>query len=85
MLGNFMNINESPSNGSKEKSNVVIAFEAKESAEKLAKELDEYLNKNSKVKQSLFGKWINSLTSGEAVADLQLATARKLREVRNGW
>jgi hypothetical protein len=80
MLGNFKNT-ESTSSSSKVKSGAGTAAEVKEGAEKLARELEEYLNKNSKAKLSLFGKSGNPSTSGEAVADLQLATARKLREV----
>lgn len=75
------NDNESASGGSKGKSGAGAAAEVKEGAEKLARELEEYLNKNSKVKHSLFGKGGGSSTPGEAVADLQLATARKLRQV----
>lgn len=84
MIGNFIN-NEGPSSSSKGKSSAETAAEVKEGAEKMARELEEYLNKNTKVKQTLLGKSSSSSTSGEAVADLQLATARKLREVRNGW
>jgi hypothetical protein len=83
MLGNFINNNESLSNSSKGKSSAGTAAEVKEGAEKLARELEDYLNNNSKTKHSILGRFINSSTSGEAVADLQLATARKLREVRN--
>jgi len=70
------------SSSSKGKSSVGTAAEVKEGAEKMARELEEYLNRYSKMKHSMFGRFINSSTSGEAVADLQLATARKLREVR---
>jgi hypothetical protein len=55
-----------------------LLVEIKEGAERLAKELDDYLYKDSKTKNPTRKEPL----SDEAVADLQLATARKLREVR---
>ena len=55
--------------------------EIREGAERLAMELDEYLSKSSNSKTSIFRVDGVSSTPIEAVADLQLATARKLREV----
>jgi len=80
MIGNFNN-NENAGNSAPGKSSAGTAAEVKESAETLAKELEAYLNKNSKGRTSLFGGTSSSMASGEAVADLQLATARKLREL----
>jgi hypothetical protein len=53
-----------------------LLVEIKEGAERLAKELDDYLSKDSKTNNP--GR--KEPLSDEAVADLQLATARKLRE-----
>lgn len=55
--------------------------EIKEGAERLARELDEYLNKSPNNKKSIFRLDVGPSIPAEAVADLQLATARKLREV----
>ena len=63
-------------------------IEIRESAERLALELDEFLNKNEIPTKGLLkgltekGKPDFSGMTDEAIADLQLATARKLREVR---
>lgn len=54
-----------------------LLVEIKEGAERLAKELDDYLSKDSHTKNPTREEPL----SDEAVADLQLATARKLREV----
>ena len=82
MIGSYENTDGSVSSSSgKTNSGTAALAEVKEGAERLAKELDEYLNKSSNNRRSLFGKDGASNTSGEAVADLQLATARKLREV----
>jgi hypothetical protein len=54
-----------------------LLVEIKEGAERLAKELDDYLSKDSNTKNPTRKEPL----SDEAVADLQLATARKLREV----
>lgn len=87
MLGNYTKNNESSGNSSSSSkpssSGTAALAEVKEGAERLARELDEYLNKSSNNgnKKNIFGKNGPSSTSGEAVADLQLATARKLREV----
>lgn len=80
MLGNYKNDNSGNSSSGKSSGTAALA-EVKEGAERLAKELDEYLKKSSNSSTSLFGKDGTLNTSGEAVADLQLATARKLREV----
>ena len=60
-------------------SGTTLLSEIKEGAERLANELDEYLSKGSD-KPFIPEKDAPPL-SDEAVADLQLATARKLREV----
>ena len=77
--------NNSSSTGN---TNNVVSSDVKEGAERLAKELDEYLAKrSSKEKQpnkknQLFIRGTDAPPlSDESVADLQLATARKLREV----
>lgn len=80
MLGNYKNDNSGNSSSGKSSGTAALA-EVKEGAERLAKELDEYLKKSSNSSTSLFGKDGTLNTSGEAVADLQLATARKLREL----
>ena len=62
--------------------------EIRESAERLAHELDEFLCKNNVPTKGLLkavednGCQDFSHMTDEAIADLQLATARKLREVR---
>jgi hypothetical protein len=76
MLGGYKN---SDGNSSSGKTPTAALAEIKEGAERLAKELDEYLKKSSSSISFNFGNPSNP--SGEAVADLQLATARKLREV----
>jgi hypothetical protein len=82
MLGGYKSTESSGNSSSgKTHSGTAALAEVKEGAERLAKELDEYLRKSSNSKISHFGKDGASTTSGEAVADLQLATARKLREV----
>lgn len=82
MLGSYKtNDGSGNSSSGKTSSGTAALAEVKEGAERLAKELDEYLKKSSNNKLSLFGRDGWSTTSGEAVADLQLATARKLREV----
>ncbi len=63
-------------------------IEIRESAERLALELDDFLNKNEIPTKGLLkglkekGSADLSHMTDEAIADLQLATARKLREVR---
>ena len=62
--------------------------EIRESAERLALELNEFLRKNEIPTKGILkgtdgnGKIDFSDMTDEAIADLQLATARKLREVR---
>lgn len=61
-------------------------IEIRESAERLALELDDFLTKNEVPTKSLLkgkdkGAPDFSHLTDEAIADLQLATARKLREV----
>ena len=62
-----------------------VLSDIKEGAERLANELDDYIsnspNNNNDTKPFFRTKDAPPL-SDEAVADLQLATARKLREVR---
>jgi hypothetical protein len=74
---------ESSSGGSASAKNTttgsVVLSEIREGAERLANELDEYLARSSE-KSFIRDKDAPPL-SDEAVADLQLATARKLREV----
>jgi hypothetical protein len=65
--------------GSNKKTGPALLAEIKEGAERLANELDVYLSKGSG-KPFIPDKDAPPL-SDEAVADLQLATARKLREV----
>lgn len=81
MLGNFNKNEVAGINAGKSSTGTAALAEVKEGAERLARELNEYLTKSSSNKRNLFGKGGPSSTSGEAVADLQLATARKLREV----
>lgn len=71
--GNGSTLSLSNSTGS------ALLSEIREGAERLANELDEYLAKGSE-KGFVRDKGAPPL-SDEAVADLQLATARKLREV----
>ena len=75
MLGSYK------SNESAGSSGTSALAEIREGAERLAMELDEYLSKSSNTKASIFRVDGVSSTPIEAVADLQLATARKLREV----
>jgi len=75
MLGSYKS-NESAGNSA-----TSALAEIREGAERLAMELDEYLSKSSNSKSPLFRVDGRSSTPVEAVADLQLATARKLREV----
>lgn len=75
MLGHYK------SNESAGSSATSALAEIREGAERLAMELDEYLSKSSNSKTSIFRVDGVSSTPIEAVADLQLATARKLREV----
>lgn len=84
MLGSYTN-NESSDGGSSSKKAAVSTSipDVKEGAERLAKELDEYLVKSTKNKHLIRGKDSKSSGSEEVVADLQLTTARKLREVRH--
>lgn len=62
-------------------------IEIRESAERLASELDEFLYKHEVPTKGLLKVKDKGVTdfshmTDEAIADLQLATARKLREVR---
>ena len=70
----------SSSSGKKNATGSALLSDIREGAERLAEELDNYLAKDSK-KAPIRGKDAPPL-SDEQVADLQLATARKLREVR---
>ena len=70
-------------NGSNSGSSGASLSELKEGAERLANELDEYLSKSST--KPFFRTKDAAPLSDEAVADLQLATARKLREVSLAW
>ncbi len=76
MLGSYK------SNESSASSATAALAEIKEGAERLARELDQYLHRSSNSKKSIFKLDSVSSSPGDAVSDLQLATARKLREVR---
>ena len=60
-------------------SGAALLSEIREGAERLASELDEFLSKRS---DKLHIPRTETPLSDEAIADLQLASARKLREVR---
>jgi hypothetical protein len=58
-----------------------VSTDITDGAKRLAQELDQYITTGSKVSTPASG---NDLSlSHDAIADLQLATARKLREVRS--
>lgn len=59
-----------------------LLSEIREGAERLATELDEYLSRGAADRSFSLDRGALAPLSDEGVADLQLATARKLREVR---
>ena len=92
--GNITNGNDhnnkggSGSNGNNAGTGGAVLSDIKEGAERLANELDDYISNspnNNNDKKPFFRTKDAPPLSDEAVADLQLATARKLREVRLAW
>ena len=78
---NFGSVGENSGTAPAEgKDSATESAEIRDGAERLANELDEYLVKGAQ--KSFAGD--SPPLSDEAVADLQLKTARKLREVRSG-
>jgi hypothetical protein len=59
----------------------LLATDITDGAKRLAQELDQYITTGSRLSTPASGHVDLSL-SNDAIADLQLATARKLREVR---
>ena len=72
--------NSSSGKNSNNSSGSAVLSEVRDGAQRLATELDEYLSQADS-KQSTPSQ-VGAPLSDEAIADLQLATARKLREVR---
>ena len=79
------NSSESPSGGSKAKSVAEGAADVKEATERLAQELEEFLQKgyfhgnHTNRQGSIFS--LRCADGGDTVADLQLIIARELRRV----
>jgi hypothetical protein len=68
------------SSGKNNSSGSTLLSEIREGAERLATELDHFLSKSE---NHISNKKDEPPLSDEAIADLQLATARKLRQVSN--